>query len=141
MIWACKSQRGVTLIELLVVIAIMMSLLTLVAPYGINMVDKTATQTERIRLRGMLKNASHQAFISASPVKMVFFEQTVEVHGANRELTQHVFEHLYFSEPQTLLMNRNGFPGLSRLLYQTKSQPIDQPLDLSFLSTLQRDQP
>ena len=139
MTWGCKSQRGITLIELLVVIAIMMSLLSLVAPFGVNIIEKASMQSERIQLRGIIKKAAHSAFIASSTVTILLRDHRVVVTKINSADSEYIFEYLYFSEPQTLILNRNGFPSLAELAFQSSPHLPAEKLPLSFLSDLNSD--
>lgn len=136
MISVSKRQRGITLIELLVVISIMMTVLGLVAPLGVEFVDKARAQTEFVKLNGLIKKYSNEAFNNASAVTMVMAERSITIQQGRHEPRIIDFELLDFGAEQMLHINRNGFPGQAAL--QVNVAQAEKTIDLSALLDVYR---
>lgn len=124
------AQRGFTLIELMIVIAMMMLVIALVAPMGVNMVDKAKAQTEYIQLQGFLKKQSTIAFVNATPITLTFRPDSVDVQLHQQNSTK-TFEHLTFSDDIVLHINRNGLYSSSQMIVMVGN--INKTLNLDKL--------
>lgn len=111
--------KGFTLIELMVVIALMTTILALVAPMGLNMVDKARGQTEFIQLQTLLKKYSHSSFLTASTVEIAILETSIIMSHPSYPSVQTNFDYLMFiDEDSTLTFNRNGLPSKRKINVQ-----------------------
>jgi len=102
------GTRGFTLIEILLVVLLLSVTLTLVAPLGVEQVDKARAQSEWLTLDREIGRLSMNAFLQS---------EFITVHAAGKELVWEsdageqgviVFEHLFFSPEQRLTINPNG---------------------------------
>ena len=100
--------RGFTLIEILLVVLLLSITLTLVAPLGVEQVEKARAQSEWIALDREIGRLSMNAFLRS---------EFISIHAAGKELAWEtgdgeqgviVFEHLFFSPEQRLTINPNG---------------------------------
>lgn len=107
-----KTNAGFTLIELLVVLTLMMAIVALVAPMGVNMVDKARAQTEYVQLQSFLKKQSTLALVNATNIDIELSNGDILLQrGENSE--QISFEHIRFSNDLYLVFNRNGLPSIN----------------------------
>jgi len=100
--------RGFTLIEILLVVLLLSITLTLVAPLGVEQVEKARAQTEWLTLDREIGRLSMKAFLQS---------EFISIYAAGKELAWEtdggkqgviVFEHLFFSPEQRLTINPNG---------------------------------
>lgn len=126
-----RHQYGLSLIELLIVITIMMGMMSLTAPFAMNVIDKAKAQTELIALENILKKSSTKAFTSGKglivrlkgnrlevivqPSKRLF--QIIE-QEASPILTKE-FEFLSFTN-QELVFNSNGFSNANSITFLSR---------------------
>ncbi|WP_299791216.1 prepilin-type N-terminal cleavage/methylation domain-containing protein [uncultured Shewanella sp.] len=122
-----KSQ-GFTLIELMVILVIMGVLLSLVGPLAVNNLDKVTVKTEEKQLQNWLIKTSFSAFNRGTPLSVnlqghqvvVYAATPLELEGNSADtdpIDLITFETLFF-QPQTLLLNKNGFPSADTVEYQ-----------------------
>jgi prepilin-type N-terminal cleavage/methylation domain-containing protein len=135
MIWAFKTNRGFTLVELLVVIAIMMLALTLVAPFGVNMVTKARAQVEWVELQNLVKSASARAFLNAQSVNLVLSGSEVAVGLDPESPVQIEFEYLEFDQTYSVWFSRNGVPSLDMLTVNVGEQVRELQLNTMIAPT------
>jgi len=110
------KKRGFTLIELLVVLTLMMLVVTLVAPMGVDMVDKAQSQTEYVKLQTMLKKISNKAFLSTNDIKVEFKDNVMTVFLGLDDISEIYFTNLLFSkDTKEVVFNRNGFPSVQQV--------------------------
>jgi len=110
------KKRGFTLIELLVVLTLMMLVVTLVAPMGVDMVDKAQSQTEYVKLQTMLKKISNKAFLSTNDIKVEFKDNVMTVSLGLDDISEIYFTNLLFSkDTKEVVFNRNGFPSVQQV--------------------------
>jgi len=110
------KKRGFTLIELLVVLTLMMLVVTLVAPMGVDMVDKAQSQTEYVKLQTMLKKISNKAFLSTNDIKVEFKDNVMTVSLGLDDISEIYFTNLLFSKgTKEVVFNRNGFPSVQQV--------------------------
>ena len=102
------TTRGFTLIEILLVMLLASIALTLVAPLGVEQVEKARAQSEWLTLDRELGQLAMNAFLK---------RRFVTIHAAGKQLAWEtddgeqgsiVFEHLFFSPEQQLTINPNG---------------------------------
>lgn len=126
------TTKGFTLIELMVILVIMGVLLSLVGPLAVQNLDKVTVKTEEKQFQNWLIKTSFSAFNRGSPLALNLQGHQVVVYAAtqfeqegsseaNSEDTDPIdsitFETLFF-QPQTLLLNKNGFPSADTVEYQ-----------------------
>lgn len=102
------GARGFTLIEILLVVLLLSVTLALVAPLGVEQVDKARAQSEWLALDREIGRLSMNAFLQS---------EFITLNAAGKELAWEtdageqgviVFEHLFFSPEQQLTINPNG---------------------------------
>lgn len=102
------TSRGFTLIEILLVLVLGTLLVGLVAPLGVNQVEKARAQSEWLTLEREVRELALQAFLKSDHVT---------VHAAGHELAWQSlygeggsmsFEQIYFAQEQTITFNPNG---------------------------------
>jgi len=102
------GTRGFTLIEILLVVLLLSVTLALVAPLGVEQVDRARAQSEWLTLDREIGRLSANAFLRS---------EFITVYAAGKELVWEsdageqgviVFEHLFFAPEQRLTINPNG---------------------------------
>ena len=117
-------SRGFTLVELLIVITLMMLAVGLVAPIGLNMVDKANKQQNIILLKTLYDKTSHISFINAQPAQLHIDQNKVVIYQREQIVTTHVLDSLSSEDKQVVLFNRNGLASLNELrLLDNKDNP------------------
>ena len=102
------GSRGFTLVEILLVVLLSSFIVALVAPLGINQVDKARAQSEWLALDREVDRLSLGAFLRGSFVTIdAAGRQLVwETDGGERGVIE--FRHLFFSPEQRITINPNG---------------------------------
>ena len=127
-----RIQQGFTLIELMVVVVLMMLVISLVAPMGVNMVEKAKAQTEYIQLQSFFKKRSQQAFLSSQVVYIETSDNSLTYWQRGDQRTVKTFDNLVFSkEISKFSFNRTGLPSLLLLDVQVGNKALT--LDLGSL--------
>jgi prepilin-type N-terminal cleavage/methylation domain-containing protein len=103
-----RGSRGFTLVEVLLVVLLTSILVALVAPLGINQVEKARAQSEWLALDREIGRLSLAAFLRGNFVTLnVAGKQLVwETDGGERGAIE--FRHLFFSPEQQITINPNG---------------------------------
>lgn len=114
------KQQGFTLIELLVVIAIMAIVVSLVAPYSSNYLERLQASDEWYQLVRQTRQQQQKAFLTMQPVVMQLKGKNLVIYYQGQQ-QQHQFTHLYFAE-QLITFNGNGFPDHENLTAMQRLQ-------------------
>ena len=118
-----SKHKGFTLIELLVVISLMMMVIALVAPMGVEMVDKARAQTQYINLQSFLKKQSQRAFLSASPVYLKVQDTGLIFWQSQRPEQIKAYEAITFLDKDVeFRFNRSGLASVTDLRVQVGNQ-------------------
>ncbi|MDN4503137.1 type II secretion system protein [Alteromonadaceae bacterium BrNp21-10] len=117
-------NSGFTLIELLVVMAILSIVMGLVGPLALNSVDKAQARTEVMTLTRWLDNLSYRAFLSQQEIHIELNgKQAIASSGLVDYVKSVDFDYLYF-QPQSLLLNHNGFSQKRQIQYHFNEQTM-----------------
>lgn len=100
-------MRGFTLIEILLVVLLLSITLTLVAPLGVEQVEKARAQSEWLTLDREIGRLSMKAFIEGEFVSVNMAGKQL-AWETGREQGVIEFEHLFFAPEQQLTINPNG---------------------------------
>jgi len=122
------NSKGFTLIELLVVLTIVMLITSMVAPIGINLVEKAKAQTQYITLQTYFKNISQLAFLSSTPITVVVEETSLIMSSEVHLQSEKKFSNLIFTDyPQRIVFSKSGLPSISELslLVHDKHRTLD----------------
>lgn len=103
-----RRTRGFTLIEILLVVLLMSIVLALVAPLGIEQVEKARAQSEWLMLDREIGRLSLDAFLRSDFVTLVAAGKQLAWESDHGEKGAVEFEHLFFSPEQQLTINPNG---------------------------------
>lgn len=108
-----RRPRGFTLIEILLVVLLMSVLITLVAPLGVQQVEKARAQSEWLRLDREIGRLSLDAFLRSDFVTLVAAGKQLAWESDNGDQGVIEFEQLFFSPAQQITINPNGIadPG------------------------------
>ena len=129
-----QGPNGFTLMELLVVMTLMSVFMALVAPLGINTVNKARAQTEYVKMQSVLKRQANRAFVSGANIELILQQnmiaiyQTPAKHPPERNNAssnidtwdaqdnhqpddEYIFEYITFPEVTHIVFNRNGIPS------------------------------
>lgn len=103
-----SRSRGFTLVEVLLVVLLTSILVALVAPLGVDQVEKARAQTEWLTLDREIGRLSLDAFLRGNFVTLYAAgKQLVWVtDGGERGTIE--FKHLFFSPKQQIIINPNG---------------------------------
>lgn len=103
-----SRSRGFTLVEVLLVVLLMSIVVALVAPLGVDQVDKARAQTEWLTLDRQIGRLSMDAFLRGDFVTLsAAGKQLVwETDGGQQGVME--FKHLFFSPEQRITINPNG---------------------------------
>ena len=102
------ANRGFTLVEVLLVIALGALLIGLVAPLGVNQVEKARAQSEWLTFEREVRSLGLRAFLKNDYVTLNASEHELEWQSARGDGGTLSFEQLYFSPEQTVTFNPNG---------------------------------
>ena len=103
-----RRTRGFTLIEILLVVLLMSIVLALVAPLGIEQVEKARAQSEWLALDRELGRLSVNAFLTSEFISLHAAGKQLAWESDNGDQGVLEFEHLFFSPEQRLTFNPNG---------------------------------
>jgi prepilin-type N-terminal cleavage/methylation domain-containing protein len=118
-----RRNRGFTLIEVLLVIVLASVLVTLVAPVGVEQVEKARAQTEFLELDRQVGRLALDAFLRGD---------FVTLHAAGRRLAWRFdggrrgaveFEQLFFETEQQVIINPNGIADSRQLVLLQRERP------------------
>ena len=103
-----RRARGFTLIEILLVVLLTSILVALVAPLGIEQVEKARAQSEWLTLDREMGRLSMDAFLRRDFVTIYAAGKQLawEFRGGKQGVIE--FEHLFFSPQQQVTINPNG---------------------------------
>ena len=103
-----RRARGFTLIEILLVVLLTSILVALVAPLGIEQVEKARAQSEWLTLDREMGRLSMDAFLRGDFVTIYAAGKQLawEFRGGKQGVIE--FEHLFFSPQQQVTINPNG---------------------------------
>lgn len=103
-----RRARGFTLIEILLVVLLTSILVALVAPLGIEQVEKARAQAEWLTLDREMGRLSMDAFLRGDFVTIYAAGKQLawEFRGGKQGVIE--FEHLFFSPQQQVTINPNG---------------------------------
>ncbi len=103
-----NKALGFTLIEILLVVLLMSVVFALVAPLGVEQVEKARAQTEWLTLDREMGRLSLDAFVRGDFITIVAAGKRLawEFQGGERGSIE--FEQLFFSPEQRLTINPNG---------------------------------
>ena len=103
-----RKTRGFTLIEILLVVLLTSILAALVAPLGIEQVEKARAQSEWLTLDREIGRLSLDAFLYGDFVTIYAAGKQLvwESRGGQQGVIE--FEHLFFSPDQRVTINPNG---------------------------------
>ena len=103
-----RKTCGFTLIEILLVVLLTSILAALVAPLGIEQVDKARAQSEWLTLDREIDRLSLDAFLRGDFVTIYAAGKQLawEFRGGKQGAIE--FEHLFFSPEQRITINPNG---------------------------------
>lgn len=122
-----RRHRGFTLIEVLVVVLLASILITLVAPIGVEQVDKARAQTEFLELDRQIGRLSMDAFVRSDFVTLraAGKQLTWQFEGGDRGTIE--FDQLFFDTEQQVVINPNGIadPHVLVLLQRDRSRTIE----------------
>ncbi len=102
------GSRGFTLIEILLVVMLLSITLMLVAPLGVEQVEKARAQSEWIALDREIGRLSMTAFLRSEFISIYAAGKELAWETGDGEQGVIVFEHLFFSPEQRLSINPNG---------------------------------
>jgi len=101
-------MRGFTLVEILLVVVLMSVLIALVAPLGIQQVEKARAQAEWLTLDREIGRLSLDAFVRSDFVTLVAAGKQLEWQFDDGRKGAIEFEQLFFSPEQQVTINPNG---------------------------------
>ncbi len=103
-----RKTRGFTLIEILLVVLLTSILAALVAPLGVEQVEKARAQSEWLTLDREIGRLSLDAFLYGDFVTIYAAGKQLvwEFRGGKQGAIE--FEHLFFSPEQRITINPNG---------------------------------
>ena len=103
-----RGARGFTLIEILLVVLLGSIVLALVAPLGVEQVEKAQAQSEWLELDRKVGRLSLDAFIRSDFVTLYAAGKQLawESDGGASGVIE--FDHLFFSPEQQVVINPNG---------------------------------
>ncbi len=103
-----RKTRGFTLIEILLVVLLTSILAALVAPLGVEQVEKARAQSEWLTLDREIDRLSLDAFLRGDFVTIYAAGKQLvwEFRGGKQGVIE--FEHLFFSPKQQITINPNG---------------------------------
>ncbi|MCS6191613.1 MULTISPECIES: pilus assembly FimT family protein [Shewanella] len=138
-----RRAKGFTLIELLVILVIMGILLSLVGPLAVENVDKVTIKTEEKQFKNWLVKTSFSAFNRGVPLTITLHGHQVvaftDIHSEQPDAVSAMpidsitFDGLFF-QPQTFLLNKNGFPSQQTVEYQL----LDKQFSINIQQMMQR---
>lgn len=102
------GMRGFTLVEILLVVVLMSVLIALVAPLGIQQVEKARAQAEWLTLDREIGRLSLDAFIRSDFVTLYAAGKQLEWQFDDGRKGALEFEQLFFSPEQQVTINPNG---------------------------------
>lgn len=103
-----RRTRGFTLIEILLVVLLMSIVLALVAPLGIEQVEKARAQSEWLTLDREIGRLSLDAFLRSEFVTLNAAGKQLAWESDRGEKGVIEFEQLFFSPAQQVTINPNG---------------------------------
>ena len=113
---------GFTLIEVLLVILLTSVLVALVAPLGVQQVDKARAQTEWLTLQREIGHLSMHAFLRGEFITVDVSGKQLEWRSGRGEQGVMQFEQLFFSPPQRITINPNGIADRSAIEVQQRER-------------------
>ena len=102
------TMRGFTLIEILLVVLLMSITLALVAPLGVEQVDKARAQSEWLALDREIGRLSLNAFLRSEFITLYAAGKQLAWETDDGDQGVIEFEYLFFSPEQLLTINPNG---------------------------------
>ena len=99
---------GFTLIEILLVVLLTSILVALVAPLGVQQVEKARAQTEWLSLQREIGRLSMHAFLRGEFITLDVSGKQLLWQSGRGEQGVIQFEQLFFSPPQRVTFNPNG---------------------------------
>lgn len=110
-----RRPRGFTLIEILLVVLLMSVLITLVAPLGVQQVEKARAQSEWLTLDREIGRLSLDAFLRSDFVTLAAAGKQLawETDSGDQGIIE--FEQLFFSPAQQVTINPNGIADQSEI--------------------------
>ena len=103
-----RRTGGFTLIEILLVVLLTSILVALVAPLGVQQVEKARAQTEWLTLQREIGRLSMRAFLRGEFITLDVSGRQLLWQSGRGEQGVIQFEQLFFSPPQKITINPNG---------------------------------
>ena len=103
-----RRTGGFTLIEILLVVLLTSILVALVAPLGVQQVEKARAQTEWLTLQREIGRLSMHAFLRGEFITLNVSGKQLLWQSGRGEQGVIQFEQLFFSPPQKITINPNG---------------------------------
>ncbi len=118
-----RKTCGFTLIEILLVVLLTSILVALVAPLGVEQVDKARAQSEWLTLDREIGRLSMDAFLYGDFVTIYAAGKQLvwEFRGGKQGVIE--FEHLFFSPDQRLTINPNGIADRAEIEVLQRDRP------------------
>ena len=110
-----SRSRGFTLVEVLLVVLLTSILVALVAPLGIDQVEKARAQTEWLTLEREIGRLSLDAFLRSDFVTIYAAGKRLDWESGGGDQGVIEFEHLFFSPEQRITINPNGIPNRAEI--------------------------
>lgn len=116
------KDKGFSLVELLVVIAIASTLLSLVAPLGLQTVERVRSQTELVGVQRWLNRQGYNAFIRDETVIIEVEDDARMIARANGEVVSvKQLESLTLAGFDAFFFSSAGVPSRQKLSFITDS--------------------
>jgi len=110
-----RRTRGFTMIEILLVVVLISILITLVAPLGVEQVEKARAQSEWLTLDREIGRLSLDAFLRSEFVTVNAAGKQLAWESDRGEKGVIEFEQLFFSPAQRVTINPNGIADRSKI--------------------------
>jgi prepilin-type N-terminal cleavage/methylation domain-containing protein len=119
-------RRGFTLIELLIVLAIVGMLVSLVSPYGGQLLDSARARNELIEARRLISKIGVESYVSGRSALVLLEGQGVRWSFEDGSFEDRQFVSLSFGR-QELRFNRNGIavPESIRILRVDREESLE----------------
>lgn len=121
------KDRGFTLVEILLVLALGALLVGLVAPLGVNQVEKARAQSEWLTLEREVRSLALQAFIRNDYLTLRAAGHELAWQTARGDSGAMTFDQLYFEPEQFVTFNPNGIADVAfiELLQRERRRRLD----------------
>ena len=118
-----RTTQAFTLIEVLVVMLLVSMLITLVAPLGIEQVERARAQSEWLELDRQMSRLSLNAFLRGDFVTVHAAGKRLnwESQGGRRGAVE--FEQLFFTPEQHVTINPNGIADRAEIEVLQRDRP------------------